>query len=190
MPLIFPAAAVGRLVPGRERCKRRRSGRAPCAGWRISAFRGVIAPKTASTPRALLDLPPLRSVVGGKHVLILRGNGGRELLAETLRTRRAIVECIPCYRRSAPRDAAPLMSLLRDDALDALTLSSSEGLRNLLELLDTDSFDRLRRLAGVRSASAYRRRGGAAGRPCVVATGPADAGSSEACNYPWLDHER
>ncbi len=153
---------------------------------------GVIAPENRFDSEALLDLPPLQeSVVGGKHVLILRGNGGRELLAETLRTRGAIVECIPCYRRSAPRDAVPLMSLLRDDALDALTLSSSEGLRNLLELLDTDSFDRLRALPVFVPHQRIAEEAARLGVHRVVLTGPADAGLVEGlCNYPWPDHER
>ncbi len=153
---------------------------------------GVIVPEIRFDSEALLELLPLQAnAVGGKDVLILRGNGGRELLAETLRARGASVECLTCYRRSAPRNAEPVVSLLRDAALDALTLSSSEGLRNLLELLDTDSLDRLRALPVFVPHARIAEEAARQGLSCVVLTGPADAGLVEGlCNYRWPEHER
>jgi len=153
---------------------------------------GVIVPETRFDSEALLELPPLQSsAVAGRRVLILRGNGGRELLAETLRARGAEVECLTCYQRSAPHDATPIVSLLRDAALDAMTISSSEGLRNLLELLDTDSLDRLRALPLFVPHPRIVEEAERLGLPRVVLTGPADAGLVEGlCNYCWSDHER
>ena len=153
---------------------------------------GVIVPGDRFDSEALLALPPLQTTaVAGKRVLILRGNGGRELLAETLRARGAVVDCVTCYRRSPPRDAAPVVSLLRDAALDALTVSSSEGLRNLLELLDTDSLDRLRGLPLFVPHQRIAEEAERFGLPRVVLTGAADAGLVEGlCNYRWLEHER
>ena len=152
---------------------------------------GVIVPAARFDSEALLELSPLQSAaVVGKRVLILRGNGGRELLAETLRARGAVVDCVTCYRRSAPRDAAPVVSLLRDAALGAITVSSSEGLRNLLELLDTDSLDRLRILPVFVPHPRIAEEAERLGLPCVLLTGPADAGLIEGlCNYHWPDHE-
>ena len=67
---------------------------------------------------------------------LFRGYGGRELLAETLAERGAEVEYLTCYRRSRPHlDPAPLFKLWNDNALDAFTLTSSEGLRNLHEMV-------------------------------------------------------
>lgn len=72
----------------------------------------------------------------GKRVAIFRGDSGRELLGETLESRGALVERIPCYRRGRPDiDAAPLRALLAQGAVDAVTITSSEGLRNLVAMV-------------------------------------------------------
>jgi len=101
---------------------------------------GGIAPSERFDSEALLDLPELAAErVAGKRIAIFRGDGGRELLADTLSQRGAIVDCITCYRRSGPSDGvAPLMVAWRVGHLDALTVSSSEGLRYLVDLLDAE----------------------------------------------------
>nr|WP_154717310.1 uroporphyrinogen-III synthase [Sterolibacterium denitrificans] len=95
----------------------------------------VIAPQTRFDSEGLLALPEMQDV-RGKRVIIFRGDGGRELTASTLRERGATVEYITCYRRSAPSgDAAELLRLWQDGRLDAITMTSSEGLRHLYALL-------------------------------------------------------
>jgi len=110
---------------------------------KVLAERGIhacIAPTERFDSEALLELPELSAErVKGKRVAIFRGDGGRELLADTLRQRGATVDCITCYRRSGPSDgAAPLIAAWRAGSLDALSVSSSEGLRYLVELLDAE----------------------------------------------------
>ncbi len=97
-----------------------------------------VVPSERFDSEALLDLPELAAGrVDGRHVAIFRGDGGRELLADTLRQRGATVDCITCYRRSGPSgDLDPLISAWRAGRLDALTVSSSEGLRHLVARLD------------------------------------------------------
>lgn len=74
----------------------------------------------------------------GAQVLIVRGDGGREWLADTLRAQGADVAQLAAYRRCAPRlDAA--QSLLLRDALAAprehvWCFSSSEAVANLAAL--------------------------------------------------------
>ena len=101
---------------------------------------GCVAPRERFDSEALLELPELQAAqVAGRRVVIFRGDGGRELLADTLRQRGAAVDCITCYRRSGPADGVqPLLAAWRDGRLDALTVSSSEGLRHLVYLLDDE----------------------------------------------------
>lgn len=99
---------------------------------------GCIAPTERFDSEALLELAALADErVAGRRVAIFRGDGGRELLADTLRERGATVDCVTCYRRSGPSAGlAPLLSAWREGCLDALTVSSSEGLRYLVDRLD------------------------------------------------------
>jgi uroporphyrinogen-III synthase len=95
---------------------------------------GVIAPARFDS-EALLELPALQAVAG-KRVVIFRGEGGRELLGETLRARGAAVEYAACYRRVLPQaDPAPLLAAWTGGQIDAVTVTSSEGLRNLCALI-------------------------------------------------------
>lgn len=101
---------------------------------------GCVAPSDRFDSEALLALPELAAAhVAGRRVAIFRGDGGRELLADTLRERGAEVDCVTCYRRSGPAaGVAPLLAAWRAGRLDALTVSSSEGLRYLIDLLDAE----------------------------------------------------
>ena len=105
----------------------------------------VRIPTTTFDSEGLLALPELQNV-GGTRVLIFRGQGGRELLGATLVERGARVDYVACYRRAAPQSGAEgLIEALRENRAHALTLTSSEGLDNLLAALG----DERRRLAAI-----------------------------------------
>ena len=105
---------------------------------------------------------------------------------ETLAVRGAQVDAVTCYRRSAPADAAPLLSLLRNKGLDALTISSSEGLRTLLALLDTEACERLRALPVFVPHQRIAEIAGELGLQKCILTAPADAGIlAGLCEYHW-----
>jgi uroporphyrinogen-III synthase len=91
----------------------------------------VIAPTETFDSEALLALKELQNVAG-KQVMILRGDGGRETLGDTLKARGASVEYVTCYLRSKPDfDAGVLLAA----APDAITVTSSEALGHLSEML-------------------------------------------------------
>jgi uroporphyrinogen-III synthase len=95
----------------------------------------VISPALRFDSEALLELSELTQV-HGKRVIIFRGDGGRELLGETLKARGATIEYVTCYRRSRPQlDPAPLLKLWEEGKLDAMILTSSEGLRNCFDMV-------------------------------------------------------
>lgn len=96
---------------------------------------GAIAPDRHFDSEHLLELPELQSVAG-QRIVIFRGDGGRELLGDTLTARGARVDYVECYRRARPQaDATPLLAAWAAGALHAVTITSSEGMRNLYEMV-------------------------------------------------------
>lgn len=84
---------------------------------------------------ALLAMPALRSP-GGERVLLVKGEGGRDLLQRTLAQRGALVQALECYRRVAPSlDAAACRERLAAAPVDLILISSGEGLQHLSRLL-------------------------------------------------------
>ena len=95
----------------------------------------VIAPTTRFDSEALLDMAELQQIQG-KRVVIFRGDGGRELLGDTLVKRGATVKYAKCYSRVRPdTDIAPLLQAWASNALHAIVVTSSEGLRNLFDMV-------------------------------------------------------
>lgn len=139
-------------------------------------IRDVVAPQDRFDSEALLELPELAEVAGRK-VVIFRGDGGRELLGETLKARGATVEYVTCYRRARPAlDPAPLLALWSDGALDAVTVTSSEGLRNLFDMVGKLGQAWLRKTPVFVPHQRIAEQAKALGLQEVILTGPGDAG--------------
>lgn len=143
-----------------------------------AGFITVIAPQAGFDSEAVLALPEFQAPrVAGRAVLIFRGDGGRELLGESLVGRGAAVRHVTCYRRRVPAaDPRPLLDAAREGGLDALVLTSSEGVANLRAMVQTGDWPALTAVPAVvphpRIAEAARR----AGFATVLECGPGDAG--------------
>jgi uroporphyrinogen-III synthase len=113
-------------------------GAATAAALQARGAAEVIAPTLQFDSEALLALAPLQDVAG-KRVVIFRGEGGRELLTETLRERGAVVEHALCYRRVRPEaDPEPLLHAWRHGTIDAVSVMSGESLDNFYAMLSDE----------------------------------------------------
>jgi uroporphyrinogen-III synthase len=107
-------------------------GQGSAKALRELGITNVITPSERFDSEGLLALPELQNVAG-RRVMIFRGDGGRELLGDTLKARGATVEYAACYRRSKPQqDAGALLA----EAPDAISVTSSEALGYLWQMLD------------------------------------------------------
>ena len=98
-------------------------------------------PHTGDDSEALLELPALREAIArpAARVLSLRGEGGRELLAERLRERGASVDYLELYRRFLPTyDAGELMQRIQLERLNGVVVSSGQGFLHLQALAGAD----------------------------------------------------
>lgn len=150
---------------------------------------GCVAPDERFDSEALLALPALSAgQVAGRRIAIFRGDGGRELLADTLRARGAEVDCVSCYQRSGPADGiAQLLDAWRAGRLDALTVSSSEGLRYLVDLLDAEGRSYLQNTPVFVPHARIADNARALGLSNIILTDAADAGmvaGLRAYNWP------
>lgn len=104
----------------------------------------VLAPQGRGDSEALASLPELAEIAG-KRIVIFRGQGGRDALRDALRARGAQVEYAECYRRARPRaDVGPLLQRWGRGGIDAVCVTSAEGIENLLAMLGADGTALLR----------------------------------------------
>ncbi|NBB08924.1 uroporphyrinogen-III synthase [Pseudomonas sp. SLFW] len=97
----------------------------------------VFFPEHGDDSEALLDLPQLQDAISGydPKVLIMRGEDGRELLAERLRERGVSVDYLPLYRRNLPQyPASVLPQRVAAERLNGLVVSSGQGFQHLRDL--------------------------------------------------------
>ena len=75
-------------------------------------------------------------VAPGTRILIVRGVGGREMLADTLRERGAVVDYLEVYRRIPyPWTSAELGACLSQESVRLVTVTSAESLEHFHRLL-------------------------------------------------------
>lgn len=97
----------------------------------------VSYPAAGDDSEALLAVSALRQAVVGAapRMLIVRGIGGRELLAERLAQLGASVEYLELYRRCLPAyPAGTLMQRIHAERLNGVVVSSGQGFEHLQQL--------------------------------------------------------
>jgi len=98
-------------------------------------FHSAIAPSGEADSEALAALPELQDLQG-RAIVIFRGQGGREWLRTRLEERGARVEYAECYRRARPdADAGALLARWQRGGIEAVSITSAEGLSNFFEML-------------------------------------------------------
>lgn len=91
-----------------------------------------IMPSEQYNSEGLLTQPALQEL-SNKRIIIFRGIGGRNLLAETLRERGANVSYAEVYQRQCPEiDLAKLQADWQTQAVNIICITSGEGLQNLI----------------------------------------------------------
>ena len=125
---LMPGAARGGLPPVKLAV-----GQATAAALRAHCDTGVRTPPGRSDSEGLLSCPELGAQsVKGRLVVIVKGEGGRGLLARELRRRGAEVIEADVYRRQAPEGIAVRLGRVCE-SIDAVTVTSAEALGNLLD---------------------------------------------------------
>lgn len=93
-------------------------------------------PEQGDDSEALLALPSFIDTlnIDSPRVLIMRADVGRDFLSEQLKQRGAQVDFLPLYRRRLPvYPNGTLLKQIQQEQLNALAVSSEQGLRHLIE---------------------------------------------------------
>jgi len=127
---------AGRQLPGEVAA----IGQSTAARLQQQGIRVSLQPAEGFNSEALLASDALQAQhISGRQVLIFRGAGGRELLAQTLQQRGAQVDYAEVYQRRRPQvDAAPLLDLWRKGRIQLVTVTSNEALKNLYHMVEQD----------------------------------------------------
>jgi uroporphyrinogen-III synthase len=102
-----------------------------------AGYRVAIVPEGRADSEGLLEHPRLQHVTG-KRVLLVKGVGGRELLADELTARGAAVVAAEVYERRAATPGAAQLAMteegLRSGQIQVITATSAEVGLNLLAM--------------------------------------------------------
>ncbi len=95
----------------------------------------ALMPAKGFNSESILAMPELQ-ILTGQSCLIVRGEGGRELLAQTLRERGAEVNYLQVYIRVMPcHDNSEVERYLLNKSLAAIVIYSGDALHNLMHML-------------------------------------------------------
>lgn len=102
-----------------------------------------LVPEQSFNTEGLLASNEMNSIKD-QSCLIVRGQDGRETLAQVLRERGAKVDYLEVYKRKIPEYShVAITSLLKQGKLDAITITSGNALKNLLAMINNELHDKL-----------------------------------------------
>lgn len=106
----------------------------------------VLIPENRFDSESLLSLPEMQNMQH-QRVMIFRGVGGREVLADSLTARGAKVTFAECYRRVNPQTNTEILeNLWRNKHCQAIVVTSSEAMRHLLQMTDNGTNEWIQRV--------------------------------------------
>ena len=159
-------------------------GASTAAALERAGVGAVMRPAGSASSEALLALPELQGdALAGTRILIVRGEGGRELLGDTLSKRGARVQYAEVYRRACPvPDDGTVAACGEQGGIDTIVITSVQGLENLFEMLGEAAVGWLRKTGYVVASErlATRVLGMGITQPSVVAAGADDEALVEA----------
>ncbi len=140
---------------------------------------------------ALLEADALQEVAG-QRIAIFRGQAGRNLLGDELARRGATVDYAEVYRRAPPRVATDAFARLAAAARPTVAvLTSGEGMRNLVRLVDAESRARLLAIPWLLISERMRESARELGHnaPIIIAHSASDRGITDAlCAWAELQN--
>lgn len=111
-------------------------GKSTAAALHQRGVQDVIHAGSSADSETLLAMPELQSsAITGSGILLIRGQGGRDLMVKALNQRGARVEIAEVYMRKPPQyDTNEIDQLWQQEAPSAIIVTSNEGIEHLLGL--------------------------------------------------------
>jgi uroporphyrinogen-III synthase len=110
------------------------------AGYHLTT---ALMPEKKFTSESFVNLPEFFEI-SQKKILLIRGMGGKTLLAETLQSRHAHLFHAIVYKRELPPDKTQELSRIFQQKIDAIVSTSEENLANLWKIAAESDKPKLR----------------------------------------------
>jgi uroporphyrinogen-III synthase len=145
-----------------------------------------LIPRQSYDSEGLLSLPEL-SNLQDRAVLIVRGEGGRALLGETLEARGGKVRYAEVYRRVKPKTPVDRLLQRWPEEIQLVTVTSNEVLNNLVELLGEPGWPILSRTPIMVISERMQREAVRLGFDEIIRASAADDSSLVAAICDWAE---
>jgi len=115
-------------------------GKATAQSLQQAGFTDISHTDSIASSETLLELPVLQAgLVKGTRVIVFRGVGGREFLAEALTERGAVVDYAEVYQREPVQyENGTLDRIWLHERPDYVVITSNEGLQYLFDMLSSE----------------------------------------------------